>query len=175
MSIDTFEQGEVTPDGSPVLLYRLLPGGTDAAVIDGLVPTGASVLDLGSGLGRVTKPLVRRGAAVTWVDESRAMLAHLPPEHAVHSRIQDLRLNRTFDFVLLMSHLINAADEKARLGLLQTCAMHVADTGSVVVQRWHPLWFTNPAEFEGEQDGLHVSLENLDTAEAGVTKFEIRY
>ncbi|WP_177246337.1 methyltransferase domain-containing protein [Actinacidiphila alni] len=67
--------GEFTPDGCAVELYGRLPVGTEPDVIAAAVPAGARILELGSGAGRVTHPLIARGFDVTAVDESAAMLA----------------------------------------------------------------------------------------------------
>ncbi|WP_410587592.1 hypothetical protein [Amycolatopsis sp. lyj-23] len=56
---------EVTADGSPVDVYRLLPPDGEAEIVYAAVPPGASILELGSGAGRVTHPLL----------EFRAMLS----------------------------------------------------------------------------------------------------
>ncbi|WP_206784385.1 bifunctional 2-polyprenyl-6-hydroxyphenol methylase/3-demethylubiquinol 3-O-methyltransferase UbiG [Amycolatopsis sp. MtRt-6] len=80
---------EVTADGSPVDVYLLLP-------------PNASILELGSGAGRVTHPLLDLGHEVVAVDDSASMLAHVRAE-TVCARIGNLDLGRTFDAVLLGS------------------------------------------------------------------------
>jgi SAM-dependent methyltransferase len=54
------------------------------------VPSGASILELGSGAGRVTHPLVELGYAVTAVDESAEMLARVRGARTVRSTIERL-------------------------------------------------------------------------------------
>ncbi|MEU4702152.1 hypothetical protein [Nonomuraea dietziae] len=49
--------GTITPDGSPVEFYTLLPPGEEARVIAAATPPNGTVLELGSGVGRVTHPL----------------------------------------------------------------------------------------------------------------------
>ena len=68
---------DIAPDGSPVAVYLALPAAVDIARIRSVLPTGASVLDLGSGPGRIAAPLVAAGHTVTAVDDSPAMLAHV--------------------------------------------------------------------------------------------------
>jgi hypothetical protein len=48
----------VAPDGSPVLVYRRLWPGDEPEVIRAAVPSGAHILELGAGAGRITHPLV---------------------------------------------------------------------------------------------------------------------
>src|SRR5690606_3005633 len=109
--------GPITPDGSPGEFYTLVPVGGEPGIVAGVVPAGGWVLDLGAGVGRVTHPLVERGYEVVAVDESAEMLAEVRGAETVRSRIQDLRLGRRFDGVLLASHLVHTADEAGRQGL----------------------------------------------------------
>lgn len=108
--------GAQTPDGCSVVLYRDLPYmGELEEVIDQFRP-GMSVLELGCGTGRLCSRLVEVGCTVTGVDESSEMLACLPPQiHAVQSKVEDLDLARTYDVVLLASHLINHSDVETLL------------------------------------------------------------
>ncbi|MGW7518262.1 class I SAM-dependent methyltransferase [Streptomyces sp. NPDC054796] len=141
--------GEITPDGCSVEMYARLPENGETDVIAAAVPPGSTtLLELGAGAGRMTRPLLARGFHVTAVDESAAMLAkaaELAPDgsalRTVCGAIEDLRLDERFDVVTLTSFLVNTADPAQRAGILRTCARHVADDGCVIVQR--------------EQDGLH--------------------
>ncbi|MFD5325887.1 class I SAM-dependent methyltransferase [Streptomyces sp. NPDC127092] len=131
--------GPITPDGCAVDLYRRLSVGTEPEVIEAALPAGASLLELGSGAGRVTAPLAERGFAVTAVDESAEMLdvvrERAPGVETVLSPIEDLRLPRRFDAVVLGSFLVHTADHRTRQGLLETCRRHVKDDGRVLIQR----------------------------------------
>ncbi|MER7518724.1 class I SAM-dependent methyltransferase [Streptomyces sp. NPDC126499] len=131
--------GPITPDGCAVELYRRLSVGSEPDVIGAAVPAGATLLELGSGAGRVTVPLVARGFAVTAVDESAEMLAAVaeraPGARTVHSSIEALRLPRRFDAVVLGSFLVHTADHRSRQALLETCRRHVKDDGLVLIQR----------------------------------------
>ena len=64
--------GVRTSDGCSVELYRQLPYLGELDDILGGVPAGSSVLELGCGAGRLTRPLVERGLSVTAVDNSAA-------------------------------------------------------------------------------------------------------
>lgn len=132
--------GEITPDGCAVELYNLLPTGDTPALVHSVVPAGASVLDLGAGVGRIADPLVERGHPVVAVDESPEMLARVRRAETVCGRIEELRLDRTFDVVLLASHLVNVPDDASRARLLTTCARHVRPDGVVLVERITRAW-----------------------------------
>lgn len=80
--MDWAETG-VAPDGSPVALYLAVPGDEDATFIHAAMPTGAAVLELGCGVGRVTRHLAAMGHAVTGVDNSPEMLAQLLPSDGI--------------------------------------------------------------------------------------------
>ncbi|MFG2130267.1 class I SAM-dependent methyltransferase [Streptomyces sp. NPDC048751] len=127
--------GAITPDGCAVDLYSRLPVGSEPDIIAAAVPAGARILELGSGVGRMTHPLVERGFTVTAVDESAEMLERVRGARTIHSPIEGLDLGETFDVVLLASFLVNTGDVEVRRGLLRTCLRHLADGGCVLIQR----------------------------------------
>ena len=102
---------EAAPDGSPVELYALLPEGGEGELVARAVPTGGSILELGCGVGRLTRQLVVRGYDVTAVDESEAMLEHVRDAETVCGRIEGLDLGRRFDAALLASNLLSVEAE----------------------------------------------------------------
>jgi SAM-dependent methyltransferase len=126
---------DVTDDGSPVEVYRRLPETGEADLVDSVVAPGSSILELGSGAGRVTNELAARGYVVTAVDDSSEMLAHVHAAETVCAKIESLRLARRFDCVLLGSHFVN---DPARAPILETCARHVADDGVVLIEAYPP-------------------------------------
>jgi SAM-dependent methyltransferase len=130
--------GEVTPDGSPVEVYRRLPPLGEAELISAALPHGAEILELGCGTGRVTHRLLELGHAVTAVDESAAMLAHVRGATTVRADIRTLKLGRRFDAVVLGSHFVNVPDAAERVSLLAVCARHVSATGPVLVECYAP-------------------------------------
>ncbi|MGW7411359.1 class I SAM-dependent methyltransferase [Streptomyces sp. NPDC054863] len=145
--------GAITPDGCAVELYRRLPVLDEPKWLALAAPArpGARLLELGSGVGRLTRPLTEQGFTVTAVDESAEMLAEirewLPRVRTVRSPIEALDLpGERFDVVVLMSFLVHAGTEGMREGLLRTCRRHVADDGVVVIQR----------EAAGRHEGLPV-------------------
>lgn len=100
--------GAVAPDGSPVSLYRTLPGDAEARFISSALPAGAPILELGCGAGRVTRHLVALGHHVTGVDNSPAMLAEIEEMEGAEGVFGDLLTldlsPRRWPVVLLASH-----------------------------------------------------------------------
>ncbi|MET8627789.1 class I SAM-dependent methyltransferase [Kitasatospora sp. NPDC004669] len=136
--------GAITPDGCAVEVWTRLPVGNAPDVIESAVPPGASILELGCGVGRMTHPLVDRGFTVTAVDESAEMVARVRAGvRTVRSPIEELDLGERFDVVMLASFLVHAGDVAVRQGLLETCRRHVAEDGCVLVQREGEDWHLN--------------------------------
>ncbi|MFD3516216.1 class I SAM-dependent methyltransferase [Streptomyces sp. NPDC058657] len=137
--------GAITPDGCAVELYRRTGARGEPEIVAraaGDRLPGARLLELGSGAGRLTRPLSELGFAVTAVDESAEMLAAVRERltgsvRTVRSPIETLELDGApdFDVVLLASFLVHAGTEGVREGLLRTCRRYVADDGCVVIQR----------------------------------------
>jgi SAM-dependent methyltransferase len=152
--------GVITPDGCSVEFYaRMTALGEPAIVHDALRP-GASILELGSGTGRITHPLAALGHRVVAVDESPDMLAYVRDAETVCSRIEDLALGRRFDAVLLASHLVNA-DPTTRAAFLAACRRHVADDGCVIIQQHPPEWFSAAADAETTRDGITLRMRDV--------------
>ncbi|MEV7440564.1 class I SAM-dependent methyltransferase [Streptomyces sp. NPDC091204] len=166
--------GAITPDGCAVELYERLPVGDEPEIIGRAVPAEARILELGSGVGRVTHPLVERGFTVTAVDESPQMLERVHGARTVCSPIEELELDERFDVVLLGSFLVHAGDPRVRRGLLRTCRRHVADDGCVLIQR----------EGEGRHENLPherkiagglVRVLSSDPVSPGVRSVHVEY
>jgi SAM-dependent methyltransferase len=153
--------GPIAPDGCAVEFYALISDRGESRIVHEAVGPGASILELGSGAGRVTRPLIGLGHAVVAVDESPDMLARIDSAETVCSSIEDLALARRFDAVLLSSNLINVPDDETRAAMLATCRAHVADTGCVIVQQHPPAWFDNAGDRERTQDGIILRLRDL--------------
>jgi SAM-dependent methyltransferase len=151
----------VAPDGSPVDVYLRLPERGEGDLVGGAVQPPASLLELGCGTGRVTRQLLERGYAVTAVDESPEMLAHVPAEaETVRARIEQLDLGRRFDAVLLLSNLLTVEPPQRR-AFLDACARH----GDLVVVETLPL---------GWRPAGSKSLR-IDRVEDGVVHGEVFY
>lgn len=146
--------GPITPDGCAVQLYERLPVDDAPDVVAAAVPAGARILELGCGVGRMTRPLVRRGFTVTAVDESAEMLERVREARTVRSPIEALRLDERFDVVLLASFLVHAGSVDVRQGLLDTCRRHVADDGCVLIQREGEGWHEGLPRESSVGDGL---------------------
>lgn len=153
---------DAAPDGSPVPVYLAAPPGDTAMVALEVVPPPATVLELGCGVGRETRPLVACGYDVTGVDDSAAMLAHVTGARAVEADLFTLDLGERFDLVLGGSHFVDDADPDQRAALLATCARHVAPDGAVLLERYDPDWTVDPATYSGTAGPVHISFEVLE-------------
>ncbi|MFI5937031.1 methyltransferase domain-containing protein [Actinoplanes sp. NPDC051494] len=131
----------------------------------------ASLLELGCGVGRLTRPLTRLGYDVTAVDESAAMLGYVTGGRTVCSPIEDLDLGRTFDVVLLASFLVHAPDPA---GVLATCHRHVSPGGVVVIQREGEGWHTDLPRERPLLDGVLRTVSSTETS-AGVRSVRTEY
>jgi SAM-dependent methyltransferase len=128
----------VAPDGSPVEVYcRLAPQGEPELIATAL-PPGATVLEIGSGTGRLTHPLLELGFRVTAVDNEPEMLAHVRGAETVLADAERLDLGRRFDCVLLASHFVNDADDRSRRELLRACARHLEADGLLLAEAYPP-------------------------------------
>lgn len=139
--------GAITPDGCAVEVYARLPATGEPELVASVAGPGGSVLELGCGAGRVTHPLVALGYSVVAVDESAEMLDRVRGAETVQSPIGELALGRSFDVVLLGSHLVNVPDDRERAALLAAARRHVSSEGVVLVE-WHP-----PAWFDSVREG----------------------
>jgi SAM-dependent methyltransferase len=126
-------------EGSQTELYLHLTDVGESQLVHRAVASGASILELGCGTGRMTRGLLDLGHPVTAVDNKQEMLSHLPETAAaVLSDIETLVLKTSFPVVLLASNLINNPDQGIRSKLLATCRSHVSEEGVVVLQRYQP-------------------------------------
>ncbi|MBB5874033.1 SAM-dependent methyltransferase [Allocatelliglobosispora scoriae] len=166
--------GAFTPDGCAVEVYERMPVGAEPDVIEQAAPAGASILELGSGAGRVTHPLVERGFAVTAVDESAEMLAKVRGARTVHSSIEDLHLGERFDVVLLGSFLVHAPSGEQALALLSACARHVAPGGCVLLQREGASWHENLPRVRHSTGGK-VTVASSTEVGPGVRSVVVEY
>ncbi len=68
---------DVAPDGSPVEVCLALPAEPDLSRVCSVLPSLTSVLDLGSGPGRIANPLSAAGHDVVAVDDLSEVLTHV--------------------------------------------------------------------------------------------------
>ncbi|NEE21653.1 class I SAM-dependent methyltransferase [Streptomyces sp. SID7499] len=167
--------GAITPDGCAVELYSRLPVGDEPEVIAAAVPDGARILELGSGVGRMTHALLERGFTVTAVDESAPMLERVRGARTICSPIEDLDLGETFDVVLLASFLVHAGDVEVRRGLLRTCARQVAEGGCVLIQREGEDYHDNVPRERKDPTGFTLRIASAEPLGDGVNSVRAEY
>ncbi|MFD3928486.1 class I SAM-dependent methyltransferase [Streptomyces sp. NPDC058614] len=167
--------GAITPDGCAVELYTRLSVGEEPDIISAAVPAGVHILELGSGVGRVTHPLLERGFTVTAVDESAEMLERVKGARTICGPIEDLDLGETFDVVMLASFLVHAGDVEVRRGLLKTCARHVAEDGCVLIQREGPDYHTNVPRERLDPTGFTIRIVSAEPVGDGVDSIHAEY
>ncbi|CAL9617189.1 class I SAM-dependent methyltransferase [Streptomyces hyderabadensis] len=167
--------GAITPDGCAVELYARLPAGAEPDIVAAAVPEGARILELGSGVGRMTHPLLERGYAVTAVDESAEMLERVRGARTICSPIEDLDLGERFDAVMLASFLVHTGDVEVRRGLLRTCARHVEEDGCVLIQREGADYHTNLPRERVDPSGFTVRILSADPVGDGVNAVRAEY
>ncbi|MFF4485812.1 class I SAM-dependent methyltransferase [Streptomyces sp. NPDC001544] len=167
--------GAITPDGCAVELYSRLPVGDEPDIIAAAVPAGAHILELGSGVGRMTHPLLERGFTVTAVDESAEMLERVHGARTICTPIEDLDLGEKFDVVMLASFLVHAGDTEVRRGLLRTCARHVAEDGCVLIQREGEDYHTALPRERVDPSGFTVRMLSAEPVGDGVNSVRAEY
>jgi SAM-dependent methyltransferase len=165
----------VAPDGSPIALYRAIPGDEEAALIHGAIPASAAVLELGCGVGRVSRHLVALGHPVTGVDNSDAMLAQfarVPGVEPILADIASLELRGTWPVVVLGSQMINGPQGEV---FLSAAARHVEDGGVLLIQRYEPGWVDAAQTFSADRHGVLLSLAEVEHAAPGVLRATMIY
>ncbi|WP_097257512.1 bifunctional 2-polyprenyl-6-hydroxyphenol methylase/3-demethylubiquinol 3-O-methyltransferase UbiG [Streptomyces sp. Ag109_G2-15] len=167
--------GAITPDGCAVELYTRLPVGDEPDVIAAAVPAGAHILELGSGVGRVTHALLERGFTVTAVDESAEMLAHVRGARTICGPIEDLDLGERFDVVMLASFLVHNGDVEVSRGMLCACTRHVAEGGCVLIQREGGDYHANVPRERVDPSGFTVRIASSEPVGDGVHSVRAEY
>jgi SAM-dependent methyltransferase len=160
------------PDGSPVGLYATLAPLGEPELIDGAVPAGSEILELGCGAGRITHELLALGHHVTAVDNSAEMLAHIRGAETVLGDIESLDLGRRFGVVLLASNFLNAPEQAELDAVLAACARHVDDGGQVLLERMPPEW--EPKTETRTVGGVEMTLHDV-TFEGQLVSAVIEY
>jgi SAM-dependent methyltransferase len=169
-------RGPLAPDGCAVEVYRRFPYRGELEPLSRYLTPGSSVLELGCGTGRLTRPLLDKGCRVTAVDNSAEMLHHVADEATkVQCDIERLQLARTFDVALLASNLINTADETLRQAQLAACRRHLAPRGHLLLQRFDPAWFRDmqPGPFPSA-GGVDIEVVRV-ARNAGLTEVSLLY
>ena len=168
--------GAITPDGCAVELYSRLPVGDEPDIIAGAVPAGAHILELGSGVGRMTHPLLERGFTVTAVDESAEMLERVRGARTICGPIETLDLpGEKFDVVMLASFLVHEGDDEVRRGMLDVCRSHVTDGGCVLIQREGEDYHTNLPRERVDPTGFTIRIVSTEPVGDGVNQVRAEY
>lgn len=155
--------GEQTIDGCSVELYLLLKPRNEPEVIESVVSRGATILELGCGVGRVTHELVKRGFEVNAVDNSKKMLAHVKDAEKICSDIETLELDKKFDAVLLASNLINIPINATRRSLLKTCKRHLKPDGVLVIECFPVSALKKfKSAFYGIENGVETYIDSVE-------------
>jgi len=137
-------RGAKTRDGCSVDLYLRLPYLGEVELLQPLLPTMASVIELGCGVGRITRELLAHGYRVTAVDNSPEMLAHVPEQASkICADIEDLSVQETFDAVIFASCLINVPDVACRTAQLAKCRDLLKADGRLILERYDPTWLSD--------------------------------
>jgi len=154
--------GPQTLDGCSVEFWKLLPAGAEPSLIASAVPPSGSILELGAGVGRITRPLLELGYKVTAVDNSSEMLAEISGATTVLSDIEDLTLGTSFDAVVLGSFLIHAPAPGTRAALLEACRRHVKPSGVVLIQHYREGWPARVVSgYIGEKNGIKAFVDEV--------------
>jgi SAM-dependent methyltransferase len=165
--------GPTAPDGSPVDFYLALEPGSEPEMVQMAVPEGGCILELGCGVGRITHPLLERGYQVVAVDNSPEMLAHVRGAETVLSDVETLDLGRSFECVLLASHLVNTADRAQRSAFLASCRRQVADRGNVLIQRAAAdrLWTGRGVSSDRRRGAIRVRIHDVSRSGEVIESF----
>ncbi|WP_247706300.1 class I SAM-dependent methyltransferase [Streptomyces liliiviolaceus] len=167
--------GAITPDGCAVELYARLSVGDEPDIIASAVPAGAHILELGSGVGRMTHPLLERGFTVTAVDESAEMLERVRGARTIRGAIETLDLGEKFDVVMLASFLVHAGDVEVRRGMLDACRSHVTDGGCVLIQREGENYHTDLPRERLDPSGFTIRMLSAEPVGDGVNSVRAEY
>jgi SAM-dependent methyltransferase len=166
----------VAPDGSPVAVYLTLPGVDEATIIHAAIPPSTAILELGCGVGRVTRHLVALGHPATGVDDSDAMLTHASGLDGVEVVLADIATldlaPRTWPVVLLASHMVNDENGPA---FLAAASRHLDPSGTLLVERHEPGWIDAARPAASARRGVSFSLADVDHTERGVLRATMIY
>jgi trans-aconitate methyltransferase len=150
------------PDEAFAELYAQLPDATDLSPWLELARAAPPpVLYLGIGTGRLAVPLDAAGIELVGVDSHPGMLSRarrrLPDTELIHSRIEDLQLERRFSLVMVPSNILDTVER------LRRAAAHLADDGLLAAELTNPHWLQAGAgkgvrvtSFDGNQARLEV-------------------
>ena len=135
----------------------------EVAFLLGLDPAPASVLDAGSGTGRVAIELAYRGVAVAGVDVDASMLATArkaaPDLDWSEHDLATLDLGRRFDVVVMAGNVPLFTPPGTHAAIVAGCARHVGPGGALVAG------FQLGRGYEVEEYDEHCAAAGLTPAE----------
>lgn len=129
---------------SALLIRRRRPIGEPAPA--GTLPAGGATLEGAGGAGRIVHALAELGLPLTGVLQLVLEPGAAPAEIAL------VAIGRTFDVVVLGSHLVNLPDPAARHAFLGLAGRHLAHAGTVLVEH-HPVDWAETADEVGATPG----------------------
>lgn len=103
------------------------------------------------------------------------MLERVRGARTIRRPIENLRLDESFDVVLLASFLVHAGDEEVRRGLLRTCARHAAAEGCVLIQREGEGYHTDLPRERVDPSGFTVRIRAAEPVGDGVNEVRAEY
>lgn len=144
----------------------------EARLADAMVPRGARILDVGSGMGRVSAALLARGHHVVAVEpdadlvaRSRATYPHVEVVHGDILGVGGDEVGDGFDLVVAVGNVMVFLAEDSEVAVLSRIASLLGERGRVLVG-FHPVGGPahardySPDEFvaDAEAAGLRVDL-----------------
>lgn len=84
-----------------------------------------------------------------------------PPSWSI-ARIEDLKLGRRFDVVLLASHLISTGSRAQRRAFWLCCARHAKPAGTVIVERYEPVWLRGVGPRLAVDGDVSIELHDVE-------------
>lgn len=160
-----------TTHGYGVRFAELVRDGADidgeARLVDVLAPRGATVLDAGSGMGRVAAGIQRRGHTVTAVEKDPALVAQseetFPSVPVVPADLIDLTADlleshgrpTSYDVIAVVGNVIVFLAPDSEVAVLARLRDLLTDSGRIVVG-FHPAYGPGgardyaPGEFEAD-------------------------
>lgn len=131
------------------LLYRDKDYKGEAEYVHGLIqshsPGARSILNLGCGSGRHDRELVQNGYEITGVDLSEEMLAsarnaaqHISALDYVQGDVRTIRLERSFDVVISLFHVMSyQATNDELMAAFEAASCHLKPGGIFVFDCWY--------------------------------------
>lgn|GEM_PF-2796020 len=139
---------------SALLIRRRRPIGEPASATPTL-SAGGSTLEGAAGAGRIVQALAELGIPLAGVVQLVIDAGSRPED------IATVEIGRTFDVVILGSHLVNLPDGAARRAFLGLAARHLAPAGTMLVEH-HPLdWAETAAAVSATPGGSQLGMVDV--------------